>query len=285
MSRDSDELARGEWAVLALLAEKPAHGWLLSQQLAPDGEIGQIWSGDRQRVYRAIRKLSDQQLIEAALTEPGQGAHRTVFRPTAPGLTQLERWLQEPVEHIRDVQNTFVLKLVFNQRAGRDAQELLSAQRNLVAAAAESLAMRLRQAEPSSQVHLRLRLETTRALLAFIDDLNNQAATGTQTVRPRQARQAAVAHQSDSGSDGRGDGSGGGRRSGRGRAHAALGGARVSDFSGRVLDDAHAATIILRFGDAGEIVVAAAHVDDPVVAEIALVARETTTSRSASSKR
>ncbi len=46
-------------AVLALLAERPAHGWALSREVAPGAEIGEIWSGDRQRVYRALRKLNE----------------------------------------------------------------------------------------------------------------------------------------------------------------------------------------------------------------------------------
>jgi DNA-binding PadR family transcriptional regulator len=250
MGRTS-ELARGEWVVLALLDEKQAHGWLLSRLLAPDGEIGQIWSGDRQRVYRAIRKLNQEGLIEAVLTEPGDGAYRTVYRPTEAGRAALKRWLSEPVTQMRDVQNTFVLKLVFNQRAGRDTQPLLTAQRNIVAAAIEAIAAKLK-ADPGA-VHLRLRLETTRALLAFMDGLSNQKAVATQPP-VRLARQRPQRAQR--------------------RRPAAAG--PVSDFSGRPLDDDHdAATIILRFSDAtGGIVVASAHVDDPIVGEITAVARE-----------
>jgi hypothetical protein len=50
----------------------------------------------------------------------------------------------------------------------------------------------------------------------------------------------------------------------------------VSDFSGLPLDDeSQSVTIILRFREAGgAIVVASAHVDDAVVAEIASVAHE-----------
>jgi hypothetical protein len=50
-------LAPGEWAVLALLCERPAHGWLLACELAPSGELGSIWSLGRLLVYRSIGVL------------------------------------------------------------------------------------------------------------------------------------------------------------------------------------------------------------------------------------
>jgi DNA-binding PadR family transcriptional regulator len=246
----TDQLARGEWAVLALLAEKPAHGWEVSRQFAPDGEIGQIWSGDRQRVYRAIRKLAEQSLIEALLTEPGQGAYRTVYRPTAAGREMLARWLAEPVEHMRDASSTFVLKLVFTQRAGLDTTPLLNAQRNLVLATMQALGSKLARVPAGSQIHLRVRLETARALLVVIDDLSNATAVRSRTARPAKAT--------------------------RSIERAVTPGVRVSDFTGRPLtDEADGATIILRYGGPdGGIVVASAHVEDPVVGEIAEVARE-----------
>jgi PadR family transcriptional regulator AphA len=247
VNRDSSELSRGDWAVLALLAERPSHGWALSRELAPSGEIGQVWSGDRQRVYRALRKLDELGLIESTLTEPGEGPHRTVFRPTEPGRRRLAAWLAEPVAQMGEAQSTFVLKLVFTQRAGIDPTTLLVAQRAAVIAALESLAAKLR-ASGGSQVHLQLRLETTRALLSFIDGLST--ATAARTSPPRRAA---------------------GKRS-----RAAASGVPVSDFTGTELNDEdERATVILRYGDRSRgILVASAHVDDPIVGEIADVGRE-----------
>jgi PadR family transcriptional regulator AphA len=246
LSRESSELSRGEWAVLALLAERPSHGWALSRALAPSGEIGQIWSGDRQRVYRALRKLAELGLIEATLTEPGEGPHRTVYRPTTEGRRRLAGWLAEPVAQMREAQSTFVLKLVFTQRAGQDATPLVVAQRAAVVAALESISSRLRGSD-QPQVHLQLRLETTRALLSFIDGLSAQTAARTQPARSRKRRTAGSAA-----------------------------GVPVSDFSGVELagEDVQA-TVILRYGDTSRgILVASAHVDDSIVAEIAEVGHE-----------
>ena len=44
MPRLRDELTAGEWAILALLAESPTHGFAIARAMAPEGEVGQIWS-------------------------------------------------------------------------------------------------------------------------------------------------------------------------------------------------------------------------------------------------
>ena len=45
MPRARDELTAGEWAVLALLAEGPTHGFAMARAMEPEGEVGRIWSG------------------------------------------------------------------------------------------------------------------------------------------------------------------------------------------------------------------------------------------------
>ena len=76
-------LAPGEWAVLALLCERPAHGWALARQLSPAGELGSIWSLTRPLVYRSLEILEERELIVPAGSEPGaRGPNRTIFRAT-----------------------------------------------------------------------------------------------------------------------------------------------------------------------------------------------------------
>ncbi len=258
----SVELSRGEWIVLGLLAEKPAHGWLLSRELAPDGAIGRIWSCDRQRVYRILHRLENAQLIEAILTEPGDGASRTVYSPTAEGRDRLTRWLSQPVQHMHEVPTTFLLKLVLGQRARLDTRPLVRAQLGIVTAAAESLALKVRQAPPRDRLYLRLRLETARAFLSFLEGLGEEATVLQESAASRQSRRSPRSGQRD--------------RAKPGSHRHVRPTTRVSDFSGLPLDDeSRSVTIILRFREAGgAIVVASAHVDDAVVAEIASVAHE-----------
>ncbi len=229
-------------AVLALLAERPAHGWALSREVAPGSEIGEIWSGDRQRVYRALRKLNELGLIEASLTEPGEGAHRTVYRATDAGRAELESWLYEPVSSLREAQPTFMLKLAFTQRSGRDAVRLLTAQRATVIAAMEELSHKS-GVGATRQAHVALQLENARALLTVIDGLSNETARKTAAPPRTRGRRLRAARPS---------------------------GQPVSDFSGtRLESEAETATVILRFGDTRRgIHVATAHVDDPIVEAI-----------------
>jgi DNA-binding PadR family transcriptional regulator len=235
-------------AVLALLAERPSHGWALSREVAPGSEIGEIWSGDRQRVYRALRKLNELGLVEAAMTEPGEGAHRTVFRATAAGLAELETWLFEPVKSLREAQPTFMLKLAFIQRSGRDAVPLLNAQRASVVAAMEELSHK-GGGGATYQAHVALRLETARALLTVIDGLSNQTARSTAAPRKPGGRRLRAARSS---------------------------GQPVSDFTGVPLgSETETATVILRFGDKHRgIHVATAHVGDPIVETIVEAGQE-----------
>jgi len=166
------ELAPGEWSVLALLAEQPGHGWALARQMARGGEIGRVWALGRPLVYRALELLAERGLIEPAGSERGlRGPNRTVFRATAAGREALARWLAEPVEHVRDIRSLLLLKLVLIERAGLDRRPLLRAQRAVVVPAVEALEQRLAQSTGSEAIFVRFRLETTRAVLDFIDGL------------------------------------------------------------------------------------------------------------------
>ena len=128
MPASAPVLSLGEHAVLALLAEQPRHGWAIVRELAPGGEIGRIWTLSRPLAYRAIDSLEARRLVRATGTEPGDGPRRTILAATATGRREVDRWLGEPVGHLRDVRTELLLKLVFGARAGRDRRPLLRAQ-------------------------------------------------------------------------------------------------------------------------------------------------------------
>jgi DNA-binding PadR family transcriptional regulator len=163
-------LAPGEWAVLALLCEQPAHGWALAGHLARSGELGSVWSLGRPLVYRSLEILQQRGLIEAAGYEPGaRGPNRMIFRPTQEGRAALERWLEEPVDHIREARSLLLLKLVVAERGGFDPEPMLSAQHDSIAAAIESLEGKTSVSDGSERILLRFRLESSRAVLRFIE--------------------------------------------------------------------------------------------------------------------
>jgi DNA-binding PadR family transcriptional regulator len=172
------DLAPGEWAVLALLCERDAHGWAIASQLTPHGELGAVWSMGRPLVYRSLEILEQRRLIEPAGRERGaRGPNRTIFRATPDGHEALVRWLHEPVDRVRDVRSLLLLKLVFAGRLGVDTSEMLAAEYEAIASAAVALEERIECSRGTEEILLRYRLESTRAVLRFVE--GTLAAAGT----------------------------------------------------------------------------------------------------------
>ncbi len=160
----------GAWATLALLCEGEAHGWALVRALAPDGEIGRVWSIGRALVYRMIELLIDSGMIEVAGSQPGtRGSPRNVLRVTRSGRRSVRRWLAEPVPHVRDLRSALLLKLLFSQRAGLNRLPLLDAQRAILADTVLALELAPHGEEETAQTVRMFRLETARAGLRFVE--------------------------------------------------------------------------------------------------------------------
>jgi PadR family transcriptional regulator AphA len=177
------DLAPGEWAVLALLCERPAHGWALAGQLSPNGELGSIWSLSRPLVYRSLEILEGRRLIAPAGSEPGaRGPNRTIFRATAAGHEAVGGWLSEPVEHIRDGRSLLLLKLVFAQRNCIDPRPMLHAQRLAIEEAIGSLEERTDGSAGTEAILLRFRLESSRAVERFIDGVLSELEPHARAV-------------------------------------------------------------------------------------------------------
>jgi PadR family transcriptional regulator AphA len=47
-------LTPNDWIVLALVGERPTHGWALASQLARAGDLGSVWPLSRPVVYHAL---------------------------------------------------------------------------------------------------------------------------------------------------------------------------------------------------------------------------------------
>jgi DNA-binding PadR family transcriptional regulator len=180
MPRPREELTVGEWAVLGLVAEEPTHGFAVARAMAPDGEVGKVWSVRRPLVYRAIETLTGMGLVRPAGTvASSSGPQRTVLQATAPGKRALARWLREPVAHVRDARSLLLLKLLFLTRRGEDLAPLLTAQREQFAALAERLAGGVDAAEGFDSALVLWRLESTTAAVRFVEAMLGQR------VRPR----------------------------------------------------------------------------------------------------
>jgi molybdopterin-binding protein len=128
-----------EQVCLVLVTQGVSHGWALGTLLAPDGEIGRIWSLTRPLTYRAIDGLVDQGLLSRRGRTAGLGRDRVVLAATAAGRRTSRRWLDTPVQHLRDVRTELLVKLALRQRAGLDNEALLNAQQLLFEPAIDAL--------------------------------------------------------------------------------------------------------------------------------------------------
>ena len=77
-------LGAGAWAVLALTAEGPTHGFAVAKALGSDGEIGRVWSLSRPLVYRALDELVEAGLVEKGAVEPSDRVRTEIDPATAP---------------------------------------------------------------------------------------------------------------------------------------------------------------------------------------------------------
>src|SRR5262245_45255430 len=170
------ELRPGDWAIMALLAEQPSHGWALAETLKPDGEIGAVWHLARPVVYRTLESLEQQGLIEpVALERSPHGPHRVVFTVASRGRGGLYEWLAEPVEHITEIRSLFLLNLVFAARAGIDREPLVRAQRELVEAEATAAELELAGRTDVDRVYGQFRRDEAQAVLGFLDSLIDES--------------------------------------------------------------------------------------------------------------
>ena len=119
-------LSLAELTVLALLAERPAHGFAIARLTAPGSELGRIWQIPRPVVYRAMGRLAEAGLIAPGAVEAGRGPQRTLYAVTPAGRQTVARWLAEPVHHVREVRSHLLLKLALLDRAGQDPAGLLA---------------------------------------------------------------------------------------------------------------------------------------------------------------
>jgi PadR family transcriptional regulator AphA len=160
-------LSLNEWAVLGVLVDDARHGYDIAAELQPGTPIGDVWRLTRQLVYRALERLQALGLAEARRTEASAvGPPRTIYGPTAEGRATLDHWLVTPVEHMREIRNAFLLKMLIADRLDRDTQELVRAQREAFADMLDRLA-----APPGGDAVALWRHHSALAVASFLDAL------------------------------------------------------------------------------------------------------------------
>ncbi|MCC6831279.1 MAG: helix-turn-helix transcriptional regulator [Thermoleophilia bacterium] len=163
------QLALADWAALALVAEGGAHGWTVVRAMAPDGEVGRVWSCSRARVYRALHALTEAGwIVETGVSRVEMRPERRLLAATDGGRAAVTAWLAGPAEHVRDLRSELLLKLLFVDRAGGDPGDLLEAQRAVLEPMAVRFRERLERASGFERMLMSWRLETCLAAMRFI---------------------------------------------------------------------------------------------------------------------
>ncbi len=159
-------LSLAEQVCLALIVEGVSHGWALGSHLAPDGELGRIWSLSRPLTYRAIDGLVAKGLITRRGHTTGRGRDRVLLAPTPAGRQSSREWLDTAVRHIRDVRTELLIKLALRERVGLETRTLLTAQLEAFQSTIDALTS---TGQGGGLVEL-WRRENARAVRRFLDE-------------------------------------------------------------------------------------------------------------------
>jgi DNA-binding PadR family transcriptional regulator len=109
-------------AVLALLADKPAHGYELKSSF--EQAVGDQWGGlNIGHLYQILDRLHRDGLVESERQPQPIKPDRVVQHLTPAGRAELDRWLSEPSARLRGYRDDFFLKLMAAAQAG-DADTL-----------------------------------------------------------------------------------------------------------------------------------------------------------------
>ena len=165
MGKQAD-LSLAEHVCLALVVDGVGHGWALGTLLAPEGELGRIWSLSRPLTYRAIDNLVAKGLVSRRGVEAGRGRDRILLASRAAGRRAAAAWSDAPVEHLRDVRTELLVKLWLRRRAGLDSADLLAAQSAAFAGRIEALTT----PQPDDDVVALWRRESARAVQRFLEE-------------------------------------------------------------------------------------------------------------------
>ena len=167
------DLTLAERACLALVDSGVDHGWAIGTELSPGHELGDVWSLTRPLTYRAIEQLVAKNLLRRAAQRPDQGRERMILWCTAEARRLVATWLDQPVEHLRDVRTELLLKLLLRRRRGLPLEPVLLAQRAAFAARIDALTT----AGSNADLVDVWRRENARAVRRFLDAALEHAAS------------------------------------------------------------------------------------------------------------
>ena len=156
--------------VLAIIGEKPRHGFAVSKELETDPSLSAVIRARRPLVYRSINSLVDAKLIRETKTEPGdQGSPRVIYAATAIGKSKTTKWLNDTVDHPRDARIELLAKFVLRNRRAMNSKQLATRQRKLFERQAANLQVAANSATDDVRLVALWRVENINAMIRLLD--------------------------------------------------------------------------------------------------------------------
>ena len=156
--------------VLALIGEKPRHGFAVSKELETDPSLSAVIRARRPLVYRSINSLVDAKLIRETKTEPGdQGSPRVIYAATATGKSTTTKWLNDTVNHPRDARIELLAKFVLRNRRNLTNQQLAKRQKKLFENQAAKLQVLANLATDDVRLVSLWRVENINAMIRLLE--------------------------------------------------------------------------------------------------------------------
>ena len=142
------------FVLLGLLLDGPRHGYDLARSFAPGSALGEVVHLSASHLYALLGRLERDRLIRGHREEVGAYPPRRVYELTEAGRDAVLHWIDEPVEHPRDMRIDFPLKLYLARQLkgqgsvpGHRAATLVERQRSLFSSYVDRL-----QREPEPPV-------------------------------------------------------------------------------------------------------------------------------------
>lgn len=141
-----------EHVLLALLDQKPMHGYELYQEICAMKGISQVWNIKQALLYALLDKLEARGFLSSRVVQGESYPPRKFFDLTETGKSSLLAWRKTPVRRARDFRQEFLAKLIVTRWYGKaDLLDLIHAQQMACQRWAEDLDA---NALPLDQEHL-----------------------------------------------------------------------------------------------------------------------------------
>jgi PadR family transcriptional regulator AphA len=122
-------LTPAEHAMLGLVSLGPRHGYEIAAHFGPEGDLGMVCPLPMSLLYAQLKRLEGLGYLEGTTELQANRPPRRVYRLTPEGEAEFWRWLDQPVQRLREVRLDFLLKLFFSSRIpAHDTDDLLRRQ-------------------------------------------------------------------------------------------------------------------------------------------------------------